>query len=81
MVIKYFMTINAPVLQLCPFDLALPVKEESEGFGITRHLLAVFLLPIWGTVGCGCLSFAISFWHGPLKPMISSLEKEFMSMS
>lgn len=78
MTIKYFMTINTPVLQSRPFDLALPVKEESEGFCITRHLLAVLLLP---KAGCGCLSFAISFWHGPLKPMISSLEKEFMSMS
>lgn len=29
--IKYIMTINAPVSQSCPFGLALPVKEESEG--------------------------------------------------
>lgn len=37
MAIKYIMTTNAPVLQLCPFDLELPVKEESEGLGIPRH--------------------------------------------
>lgn len=61
MAIKYIMTTNAPVSQSCPFGLALLVKEESEGFGIPRHLLVFLLLTIWGTVGCGCLWFPSPF--------------------
>lgn len=80
MAITNIMPINASVFQSCPFDLEVSGREDSEGFGITTHLLVFLLLPIWGTLGCGCLSFAISFWDGPLKPLTPS-EEEFIAMS